>query len=70
MSSEPVPAHPKAFFLPTDIVRFDALAELALDLRSSWNHAADWIWRELDPVLWNFTHNPWPVLQTVSRNKL
>jgi starch phosphorylase len=28
------------------------------------------VWRELDPVLWELTHNPWVVLQTVSREKL
>jgi len=49
---------------------FDALAELALDLRWSWNHATDQIWRQLDPVLWELTLNPWVVLQTVSRDKL
>jgi len=49
---------------------FDSLAELALDLRSTWNHATDPIWRRLDPVLWTLTHNPWVVLQTVSRNTL
>jgi starch phosphorylase len=49
---------------------FDSLAELALDLRSSWNHATDHVWSRLDPALWNLTHNPWVVLQTVSRDKL
>ena len=49
---------------------FDALAELALDMCSSWNHATDQIWVQLDPVLWELTHNPWVVLQTVSREKL
>jgi starch phosphorylase len=48
----------------------DALAELALDMRWSFNHAADSIWQRLDPVLWNLTHNPWFVLQTVSRERL
>jgi starch phosphorylase len=47
----------------------DALAELALDMRSSWNHCADEIWRRLDPALWELTHNPWVVLQTVSRDR-
>jgi len=46
------------------------LAELALDMRSSWNHASDQIWRQMDPVLWDLTQNPWVVLQTVSRDKL
>ncbi|MDH3208967.1 MAG: alpha-glucan family phosphorylase [Burkholderiaceae bacterium] len=49
---------------------FDSMAELALDMRSSWNHATDQVWRQLDPVLWDLTHNPWVVLQTVSREKL
>jgi starch phosphorylase len=53
-----------------DVDGFDSLAELALDLRSSWNHATDPVWRRLDPVLWNLTHNPWVVLQTVSRDKI
>jgi starch phosphorylase len=53
-----------------DVDGFDSLAELALDLRSSWNHATDPVWRRLDPVLWKLTNNPWVVLQTVSRNKL
>ncbi len=56
--------------LPTDIEGFDALADLALDLRWSWNHAADEVWRELDPDLWDLTHNPWGVLQTVSRDRV
>ncbi len=47
-----------------------ALVALALDMRSSWNHATDKLWRQLDPVLWGLTHNPWVVLQTVSREKL
>ena len=56
--------------LPTEIVGFDSLAELALDLRSSWNHGADKLWRLLDPALWELTQNPWIILQTVSHEKL
>ena len=56
--------------LPTDIKGVDSLAELALDLHWSWNHATDEIWRTLDPTLWQFTQNPWVVLQTVSRDRL
>jgi hypothetical protein len=36
-----------------------SLVELALDLRWSCNHASDEVWRRLDPVLWELTHNPW-----------
>jgi glycogen phosphorylase len=53
-----------------DVEGYESLAALALDLRWSWNHATDLVWRQLDPVLWDFTHNPWAVLQTVSRDKL
>ena len=55
---------------PAETLGSDALAELALDLRWSFNHAADTIWQQLDPFLWNLTHNPWFVLQTVSRERL
>jgi len=53
-----------------DLEGFDALAELALDLRWSWHHATDEVWRQLDPTLWELTQNPWVVLQTVSRDHL
>jgi starch phosphorylase len=49
---------------------FDTLKELALDLRWSWNHASDEVWRQLDPALWELTQNPWVVLQTASKDKL
>jgi starch phosphorylase len=49
---------------------FDSLADLALNLRWSWNHATDDIWRQLDPKLWEITNNPWVVLQTASRDKI
>ncbi len=43
-----------------------ALSELALDLRAAWDHGADHLWQRLDPQLWEFTRNPWTVLQTGS----
>ena len=49
---------------------YDSLAELALDMRWSWNHATDEVWRQLDPDLWELTKNPWVVLQTVSRERI
>ena len=48
----------------------DPLTELALDLRWTWNHSTDDVWRELDPELWEATQNAWLVLQTVSRERL
>ena len=54
----PQRAHsPISSFLPTEIDGFDSLAELALDLRWSWSHATDQVWRQLDPELWELTHN-------------
>jgi hypothetical protein len=57
-------------FSPTEIEGFDSLAELALNMRWSWNHATDEVWRQLDPKLWEITHNPWVVLQTASRDQI
>ena len=69
--SKPIPIiHPIYSLLPTEVEGFDSLAELALDMRWSWNHGADNVWRLLDPALWDLTQNPWVVLQTVSREKL
>jgi len=70
MSEKICLSHPKQRLLSTDVEGFGSLTELALDMRSSWNHATDQVWREMDPVLWELTHNPWVVLQTVSRQKL
>jgi starch phosphorylase len=60
--------HPLYSLLPTEIDGFDDLAELALDMGWSWNHATDDVWRQLDYELWEITQNPWVVLQTVSRD--
>ncbi len=49
---------------------FHALGELAMDLHWTWSHATDKVWRQLDPVLWELTHNPLVVLQTVSHNRI
>src|SRR5664280_619367 len=70
MSKQSRVSHPADGSRPTEIDGFDSLAELALDLRSSWNHATDEVWRKLDPDLWETTHNAWVVLQTVSREKV
>src|SRR6266567_3244989 len=70
MSEQTRVAHPEDGLLSEGIEGFHFLAELALDMRSSWNHAADQLWRQLDPELWEITHNPWVVLQTVSRDQI
>jgi len=70
MSEHTRVSHPIYHLLPTEIEGFDSLAELALDMHWSWNHATDGVWRQLDPELWEITHNPWVVLQTVSRDQI
>ncbi|WP_031499911.1 alpha-glucan family phosphorylase [Bryobacter aggregatus] len=70
MSEKIRASHPIYKLLPIEIEGLDSLAELALDMRWSWNHATDEVWRQLDPELWRITHNPWVVLQTVSRDQI
>ncbi|MGB8722511.1 MAG: alpha-glucan family phosphorylase [Terriglobales bacterium] len=70
MSDQARVSHPIYNLLPTEIEGFDSLAGLALDMHWSWNHATDEVWRQLDPELWEITHNPWVVLQTVSRDQI
>jgi glycogen phosphorylase len=63
-------SNPRYTSRPSEALNDDALAQLALDVRWSWNHSADKLWQQLDPELWDLTHNPWVVLQTVSRQRL
>ena len=65
--STPIPSSPSP---PTPPQGLDALTELAMDLRWTWNHSMDELWRRLDPALWALTYHPSVVLQTVSREKL
>jgi starch phosphorylase len=61
---------PISWLLAGDVEGFDSLAELALDLRWSWNHESDTVWRQLHAELWEATCNPWLVLQTASRERI
>jgi len=70
MSQDSRTSHPIYSLLPAEIPGFESLAELALDMRWSWNHATDEVWRKLDPKLWEITHNPWVVLQTAARDQI
>ncbi len=70
MSGQTPVSNPTHSPRPAEIDGFSSLAELARDLRWSWNHRADEVWKQLDPALWELTRNPWVVLQTVSREKL
>ncbi len=64
------PTSPLFNFMPLEIEGVEMLVELALDIMWSWNHCTDQIWHELEPELWEQTHNPWIVLRTVSKDKL
>jgi starch phosphorylase len=48
----------------------DALSALALDMRWSWEHGADDLWKKLDADLWEVTRNPWLVLQSASQERV
>jgi len=58
------------YLLPSMPEGLEELVDLALDLRWSWNHAADKLWRQISPDLWEKTCNPWLILQTVSASRL
>lgn len=70
MSEQISVLHPIGSLLPAETAGFASLVELALDMHWTWNHATDEVWRQLDPVLWDLTHHPCDVLQTVSREKI
>ena len=70
MSKQAGVFNPLYNFLQTPVEGFELLAELALDMRWSWNHYADEVWRQLHPKLWETTENPWVILQTVSRDQM
>ncbi|MBN1630325.1 MAG: alpha-glucan family phosphorylase, partial [Thermoleophilia bacterium] len=46
------------------------LIDLALDVRWSWSHSSDILWRRLAPELWDVTGNPWHILRTISQTRL
>lgn len=70
MNNQKINANQLYSLIHTDVEGIDSLIELALNIRWSWNHAADTIWQQLDPALWELTRNPWIVLQTVSKDQL
>ena len=48
----------------------ESLATLALDLRWTWSHAGDALWRRVNPEVWDRTQNPWVTLQESSQRRL
>lgn len=49
---------------------YGLLKELAMNLIWCWNHKCDRIWRQLDEDLWDRTHNPWALLQAISKETI
>lgn len=59
------------YFLPRTLPPgLEALTGLALDLRWTWSHTGDALWRKLDAELWERTRSPWAILQNVSQRSL
>src|SRR2546421_5899856 len=54
----------------TQNIGIEALTELALNLRWSWNRSTDDLWAQLDPELWALTQTPWVVPQTFSQSRV
>src|SRR6478672_1751319 len=53
--------------LPPELER---LRDLAGDLRWTWSHTADSLWRTIDPAIWERSENPWSILQNAGRERL
>jgi starch phosphorylase len=56
--------------LPNLPEELSALRTLALDLRWTWSHEGDALWESIDKRLWDWTRNPWSVLQSASQKRL
>jgi starch phosphorylase len=54
-------------YLPDEL---NPLNDLALDVRWTWNHGSDQLWRIIDPRTWEVTRNPWWILQSISQERL
>ena len=65
--SHPVGAERLSRDLPPAL---ESLVELALDLRWTWSHAGDSLWRSIDAESWEVTRNPWFVLQNARNSRL
>ncbi len=58
---------PAGMVLPPPLA---ALRDLALDLRWTWSHRTDALWKRIDAELWRRTHNPWTLLEDVPATRL
>lgn len=57
--------------LPADVQPLvQQLIFLATDLRWTWSHAGDALWKNVDPLTWEQRENPYAVLQNLTRERL
>ena len=57
--------------LPVDLIPLvEKVADLATDLRWTWSHAGDAVWKAMDPQLWEQSENPFVVIQNLTRERL
>lgn len=48
----------------------ELLEDLATDLRWTWSHAGDALWKKIDPQTWEQTENPYVILQNLPLEQL
>jgi len=48
----------------------ELLADLATDLRWTWSHAGDALWKAVDPQTWEQLENPYVILQNLPQKRL
>ena len=52
--------------LPAELLPLvDTVMDLAMDLRWTWSHAGDALWKAMDPEVWEQTKNPFAVMQNL-----
>ena len=59
-----------AFFMRPLPPALERLRDLGGDLRWTWSHTADSLWRTIDRASWERSENPWSILQDVGRERL
>ena len=59
-----------AFFMRPLPPTLERLRDLAGDLRWTWSHTADSLWRTVDPASWERSENPWSILQDVGHERV
>ena len=61
----------KSYFLNLEVPeQLASYVDLITDLRWTWSHAGDRIWRAMDQQVWEQTENPHTVLQNLSQERL